>query len=125
MTQYFVSFTAGAPSRQASALGAAGLALPKGPALQLAETWQAEVVGSTIVRAGIQGAVKWTSADTKTLAASTPFRIEVGVPLNNAPVCIHKGFAFVVFIRFVLIGTEWAVPSMCMILQPSVSCFVL
>jgi hypothetical protein len=50
----------------------------QGPPLHLRESWQVEVVGSKIVRAGLLGAVKWAAPEAKALAGSTPFRLQVG-----------------------------------------------
>lgn len=50
----------------------------QGPPLQLRESWQVEVVGSKVVRAGLLGAVKWAAPEAKALAGSTPFRLQVG-----------------------------------------------
>eukprot|EP00879_Flechtneria_rotunda_P020285 GHRR01021333.1.p1 GENE.GHRR01021333.1~~GHRR01021333.1.p1 ORF type:complete len:553 (+),score=155.38 GHRR01021333.1:577-2235(+) len=48
----------------------------QGPPLQLAESWQAEVVGSRIMRAGLVGAVKWVSTEAKALSGSIPFQLQ-------------------------------------------------
>jgi hypothetical protein len=51
----------------------------QGPPLVLRETWQVEVVGSRIVRAGLVGAVKWAAQEAKAIAGSTPFRLQVRI----------------------------------------------
>lgn len=52
-------------------------AKPPGPQapLQLDEAWHAEVVGSSIMRAGLVGAVRWTSASARATSGNTPFRL--------------------------------------------------
>lgn len=49
----------------------------QGPPLLLRESWQAEVVGSRVVRAGLLGAVKWAAPEAKAIAGSTPFALQV------------------------------------------------
>lgn len=54
-------------------------AVLQGPPLHLRETWQVEVVGSKVVRAGLVGAVRWAAPEAKALAGSTPFKLQVSV----------------------------------------------
>lgn len=49
----------------------------EGPPLQLQETWQIEVLGSKVLRAGLVGSVKWAAPEAKALSGSTPFRLQV------------------------------------------------
>eukprot|EP00878_Enallax_costatus_P019529 GHUV01020603.1.p1 GENE.GHUV01020603.1~~GHUV01020603.1.p1 ORF type:complete len:186 (+),score=36.10 GHUV01020603.1:623-1180(+) len=49
----------------------------EGPPLQLHESWQIEVLGSKVLRAGLVGAVRWAAPEAKALSGSTPFRLQV------------------------------------------------
>ena len=49
----------------------------KGPSLRLEEVWAAEVAGSTVVRGGLQGCVRWASQEAKVLSGSVPFKLQV------------------------------------------------
>jgi hypothetical protein len=49
----------------------------KGPPLVLCESWQVEVAGSRVLRAGLVGAVRWAAPEAKALAGSTPFKLQV------------------------------------------------
>eukprot|EP00878_Enallax_costatus_P034901 GHUV01038844.1.p1 GENE.GHUV01038844.1~~GHUV01038844.1.p1 ORF type:complete len:430 (+),score=127.81 GHUV01038844.1:269-1558(+) len=48
----------------------------EGPPLQLHESWQIEVLGSKVLRAGLVGAVRWAAPEAKALSGSTPFRLQ-------------------------------------------------
>jgi len=52
----------------------------KGPSLRLEEVWAAEVAGSTVVRGGLQGVVRWASQEAKVLSGSVPFKLQLAEP---------------------------------------------
>lgn len=70
----------------------------QGPPLHLREVWQVEVVGSKIVRAGLQGAVRWAAPEAKALAGSTPFKLQVRPQLPSVNLFDCRGVKHVVFV---------------------------
>jgi len=59
-------------------------AVPSGPALRLLEVWGAESHGARCLRAGLVGAVRWASAETKAVSGSVPFGLALEAPVEAA-----------------------------------------